>query len=397
MIDLKLVLGKIGWEPTESETPHDSFSTDLPWFEIFSKFGASGFVRTLATDETLIVQAAHPKIEPNELVKALNQIDEVWSQESGFFKADLTTEDFALAAFSKIEALSKVLIEDDVETAFKNFVGDDDAFCEPIDTGSDVNGEFEVIGQSSDEPKNLQSCSKVFGFQIVIGQDIDLLIGISPEMNAHKFERFAEVMIRNLRAKFDLRPTEGEGRVADGFDDYSHRLHLVCEVEKDIESVGQQVRGYLQRLNDLSDAGIDPLVFLGVSDSQKGEMKPQTSSTSLHFESDPEEVSLDIGANSGSATLKKGDFEDQRLRGRDATTALVDVVLRHPGYSDKNMGQVLSILLSIEYHEALELIEKAPTSLAWGVNRERGQMFKTVIEGAGGKVYLSEPGAFTAV
>jgi hypothetical protein len=92
--------------------------------------------------------------------------------------------------------------------------------------------------------------------------------------------------------------------------------------------------------------------------------------------------------------LEAGRFDDPRLKGPDATTSLVDVVLRHPGYSDRRIGQVLSILLSIEYSGSLELINKAPTVIAWGVSRERAQTMKTVIEGAGGKVHLSEPGQF---
>ncbi len=396
MIDLKSVLSKVGWEPTESEPPNDSFSKESQWYEIFSKFGASGFVRTLATDAELVVQAAHPNIEPNEMIKALNQVEDVWSQDSGFFRSNLTSEEFALAAFSKIEALANVLLSDDIEKRFKTFIGEADEFCVAGDSAE--GGDFEVIGGKADS-KDVQSCSDSFGFQLVLEKHIDLLVGVSPEMNANKFERFGEVMIRNLRAKFDLVPVLGEGRIADGFNGYSHRLHILCEVESDVDSVGEEVREYLQRLNDLSDAGIDPLVFLGVSDSQKVDAREaEQPSTTLRFESDPEDddVSLDMRSSAARNKLQKGDFEDQRLRGRDATTALVDVVLRHPGYSDKNMGQVLSILLSIEYHEALELIENAPTTLAWGVNRERGQTFKTVIEGAGGKVFLSEPGAFSA-
>lgn len=97
---------------------------------------------------------------------------------------------------------------------------------------------------------------------------------------------------------------------------------------------------------------------------------------------------------SGQAVLTPGDFTDERLRRPDATTSLVDVVLRHPGYSDRAIGQVLSILLSIDYSKALRTAERAPCVVAWGLSQERAQTFKNVIEGAGGKAVLVEPGAF---
>ncbi|GEM_PF-5759975 len=405
MIDLEKLLKKVGWAFKTCAPPHDSFSSDLQWLEVFSSFGASGFVRTLANDEEIVVQAVHPKIEPNAIVKALQEGEEKWKQSSGFFSCPLSDEERALAVFSRIEALAKVLVSDNAVDAFKHFIGEDEK-C------TSSSGEFEVIGSQSapDREKEsgerkkssvaqnekVQSCSNAFGFQILQDESIDLLIGISPEMNAHKFERFGDIVVRNLRAKFDIKPRLGEGRVSEGFGDYAHRLHVICEVEEgSTKAASAEIYAYLQRLNDLSEAGIDPLVFLGIDDSTKSEKK-QESLQVEDVELPSGEFVLDIGSGKKGTRLEKGNFEDKRLRGRDASTALVDVILRHPGYSDKNMGQVLSILLSIEYHEALELIEDAPTSLAWAVNRERGQMFKTVIEGAGGKVYLSEPGAFDA-
>lgn len=93
-------------------------------------------------------------------------------------------------------------------------------------------------------------------------------------------------------------------------------------------------------------------------------------------------------------TLKQGDFTDERLRREDATSALVDVVLRHPGYSDKNMAKVLTLLLSVDYSQALSIIALAPCMLAKGTGQERARTMKSVIEGAGGKVVLVEPDTF---
>ena len=93
-------------------------------------------------------------------------------------------------------------------------------------------------------------------------------------------------------------------------------------------------------------------------------------------------------------TLRQGDFTDERLRREDATTSLVDVVLRHPGYSDKNMAKVLTLLLSVDYSEALSIIALAPCVLARGTGQERARTMKSVVEGAGGKVVLVEPDTF---
>lgn len=92
--------------------------------------------------------------------------------------------------------------------------------------------------------------------------------------------------------------------------------------------------------------------------------------------------------------LKRGDFEDPRLREPESQAALVDVVLRHPGYSDRRVGQVLSILLSIEYHVALQLMSNSPCVIATGVARDRGDTLKRMVENAGGRVLLTDPGRF---
>ncbi len=106
-------------------------------------------------------------------------------------------------------------------------------------------------------------------------------------------------------------------------------------------------------------------------------------------------VVLDLSAPpEAGAPLTPGKFDDPRLKRPDATTTLVDVVLRHPGFSDKRIGQVLNILLSIESRQARQLADSAPCVIAWGIGRERAMTFRDVIEGAGGKVLLAEPGTF---
>lgn len=92
-----------------------------------------------------------------------------------------------------------------------------------------------------------------------------------------------------------------------------------------------------------------------------------------------------------SDALRPGDYADPRIRRDDATTPLVDVVLRHPGFREKSMHQVLSILLDITYYDATKLTAAAPCLIAWGVSQERAMEFKSVIENAGGRVTLVEP------
>jgi ribosomal protein L7/L12 len=101
-------------------------------------------------------------------------------------------------------------------------------------------------------------------------------------------------------------------------------------------------------------------------------------------------------ASAGSDVVQPGDFTDPRIRREDATTPLVDVVLRHPGYTDKSMRQVLSILLDVDYFEAGKLAKQAPCVIAWGISQERAQDFKRVIERAGGRVTLVEPDSLSS-
>jgi hypothetical protein len=83
--------------------------------------------------------------------------------------------------------------------------------------------------------------------------------------------------------------------------------------------------------------------------------------------------------------LKPGDFDDARLSEPDSSSALVDVV-----------GQVLSILLSVEYHRALQLMGASPLVIAHGVAYARAETLKRVVESAGGKIQLTEPGRYPA-
>ena len=100
----------------------------------------------------------------------------------------------------------------------------------------------------------------------------------------------------------------------------------------------------------------------------------------LSFEEEPSAPAQD-------EPLEPQRYDDERLNRPDATTALVDIILRHPGFSDRRIGQVLSILLSIDTLQAKNLIVQAPCPISWGVSRERALTFKSAIEGAGAKAH----------
>lgn len=132
--------------------------------------------------------------------------------------------------------------------------------------------------------------------------------------------------------------------------------------------------------------------------------EPEDDGVVLNLEGDAsDEQSLREGADDSGETvlqgadsgLQAGNYTDPRLKREDAETALVDVVLRHPGYAERRMAHNLGILLDVDFTDAMELVQDAPCLIAWGVGRERGLRFKQVIENAGGKVVLVEPETFT--
>jgi hypothetical protein len=124
-------------------------------------------------------------------------------------------------------------------------------------------------------------------------------------------------------------------------------------------------------------------VTLGGAPSAASSNEPTT-------ETDASETTLEP-AEPPTGPLETGHFSDSRLQRDDATTSLVDVILRHPGYRDERMAQVLSILLSLDYPDARQLVAQAPTHLAWGVGRERASRIKRVVRDSGGKVVFVEP------
>lgn len=233
----------------------------------------------------------------------------------------------------------------------------------------------------------------------------------------------------HLHTKFDVqvRPLDADDR---GDVDFpaSARTILTLEISvggypSGLSSLQDEVESFLERLEKFSSYGVDLFEYLGVGDTvledahqarayrdrpspseDEAESVMSFSHSRLQRPADrdavdeaPGAVVLDLAAGAGVSSgdsLEPGNYTDPRIQRDDAQTPLVDLVLRHPGYSDRRIGQVLSILLSIEYHDALVIADSAPCVLAWGLGQQRARSFKEVIESAGGKALLVEPGTF---
>ncbi len=245
---------------------------------------------------------------------------------------------------------------------------------------------------------------------------VDVLLGFGSALDADGYTSLQKRLRRNLRAKYDVEvedvaPHEVPGELA-----HVPRMRVALRLTPAVSSrslrvdeVARHAEEYFGTLASLASSGVDPLVFLGVRDAaltgtaSRPERPPpathdlavEETGPQFEAEDDDEPVVLSVADEPKDGDpLETGRYDDPRLQGADANTSLVDVVLRHPGYSDRNIGQVLSILLSLDYARCLELARLAPTVIAWGVARDRAKTMKTVIEGAGGKVYLAAPGEF---
>lgn len=318
--------------------------------------------------------------------------------------------------------------------------GDEDSGDEDSDDGDEDSGSspFESIGD--DEPTD-EIDGPIFDFAVAEAH-VELGIGLAEQLDPDTFDRILAAWSRSLRGRYDVRTDviapDAERQIA--LPGASARLMLrarpdALEGSLTVEDIAPQLRDHIDTLQKISDGGIDPLVFLGVRERSESRGASDAPTRSAPFETIGGDGASDDGASddtnvdrpdtssdesdettflvaddddapgqgmvldlegppSEGSPLRAGRFDDPRLDAVDATTPLVDVVLRHPGYSDRNIGQVLSILLSIDYSDALELANDAPRVIAWGVGNDRAQTMKTVIEGAGGKVHLVEPDTF---
>lgn len=231
------------------------------------------------------------------------------------------------------------------------------------------------------------------------GAGFHVVLQLGHELSVSESENTARAVRRQLRSFLDVdveilpaasrRAVELEVRAADWAEGLSQ------------ESLEAGIVRHLKGLLDVAERGVSPAAFLGLeappaaSTSVSTHSRPSSSTPEPkpRLEPAPSQAEV-VFSMPNRGALKPGDFEDARLGEPDALGALVDVVLRHPGYSDRRVGQVLSILLSVEYHAALRLMQSAPVVIARGVARDRALTMREVITGAGGKVQLSEPGFY---
>ena len=298
---------------------------------------------------------------------------------------------------------------------------------------------FESIGAPTprDEAPPGDKRARLRSFHLRATSTHHLELELEMDQSTRDARALIQSISRNIATRFDAH-----------VDSVRHNPNPVLELrpaisqhtQADVDRLHKDTRRYMERLTTIDQAGISLDLILGADAPPSGEMSQQSSrdemrrtrrdipssqftairpssggpptqpATEQHntgfvlaIEPDPRDTTTS-GADEAPqrvelaaqlrTTLRQGDFTDERLRREDAESALVDVVLRHPGYSDKNMAKVLTLLLSVDYSQALSIISLAPCVLARGTGQERARTMKSVIEGAGGKVVLVEPDTF---
>ncbi len=329
------------------------------------------------------------------------------------------------AVLKEFDRWTKQLEDDHRQKAWQEFLGVRQHSEEETSPNPPQNAAFESIGTRSSASASEATIAATALTRL--GERIRCAIGFhqplgSPALNAledglelsiyTKFRARTETVLSDERAELRL-PEAAKSTLY--FDIYPGADQSPSKLEPKIEA-------YLEQLQSFSGAGIDLATYLGVSDtilddssdsgarddgrrsrrsqtrkSQRSTKRRPSPTPAMEGGRSPADDGFVLGLDTESAghgPLKPGNYTDPRLQREDAQTPLVDLVLRHPGYSDRNINQVLNILFSIEYHEASELAERSPCVVAWGIGLERAQSFKRVIENAGGKALLVEPGTF---
>ena len=394
------------------------------WHQLIATFGTKGFLRALTDGVSLSLECAPPGdqatarkalddsgwsidgesvpfVASRPFPEDIDELHSVWVSVARLADAVRAEDGSAFAAALKVERPER-----EPEPA---------AGEEPPASAS-TGGAFEPIGE--DVGPQMQTA---FAFAIALhGGDVEVVLGFNEVLERDAYEELERRLRGNLRGKFDVRVDVALAHELTARLDAQARTRVGLRVRPDppssdftLRDAEKAIGSYLETLADLSASGIDPLVFLGARASKRNtgafesigsQAQRQTTETEapthilVAADDEPaeEEDAVVFAAPplEPDAPLEAGRHDDERLKRSDATTALVDVVLRHPGYSDRNIGQVMSILLSLDYASCLEIAARAPAIVAWGVARERALTMKTVMEGAGGKVVLVEPGAF---
>ena len=429
-------------------------STDAPdgqtgqWSAILSRFSRHSFARLLlGTDSPAIplrleIALGPPPSDTTPLVDLLKaclqeRSETSWSVLSSeipwIFESPLSEHESPEAALAKAAALALRICEQfeaiDKPGAWSKFLAeliDADPPHQDRDEPSDATprsapaGPFEPIGTASPEDREDKEATITASAVARVQDALHLAVGFPQVLAPDRADALVEGLQHHLHAKYDAR-----ARLIEPDDRPELRLPASCRttlylaVDPPDEGPGlstlrRELTGFLERLEKFSSFGVDLFEYLGVGDivlqpHHEEPRRPDAESpaasplpsrrrapyrTSQAAADDEVVFDLSGGTRGSSSTLRAQDFTDPRLQREDATTALVDVVLRHPGYSDRRIGQVLSILLSIDYHDATTIADAAPCVIAWALGRQRALSFQDVIESAGGKVLLVEPGTF---
>ena len=281
---------------------------------------------------------------------------------------------------------------------------------------------FEQIGPGTTRPTSttasVDSLALVDHLIDSSGRDVDVHFIFSDALDATLRRALEDALSRTTATRFDAYVELAEPREAT---DRSVHMILAPAIstadERDVDALRQDCVRFARRLREFGELGVSLAELIELDRPAPRARSTRTETT--HTDDAPRRGDapasesgfvLDLGGSSSSerddegetelgmparsAGLTAGDFTDPRLRRDDSTADLVDVVLRHPGYSDKNISKVLSILLSIEYSKALMLAQSAPCVIAWGIGQERALTMKNVIESGGGRVVLVEPDTF---
>jgi hypothetical protein len=219
---------------------------------------------------------------------------------------------------------------------------------------------------------------------------------------------------RNLTAKFDLASVDSKVPFRPSALDpmsvrcaFLFRANPIDSESSPLEDILSTLQIYLEELKTLDRAGVNLFAFFGVTAGQECPelRKSATGQGDREVDGDFELSFPEAGAEYESADaislddpkdglLRQGHFADARLRVDDCEDALVDVVLRHPGCSNRRIGQVLSILFSISYLDASELAERAPCVIGWRVGQQAARKIKDVVEPTGAKIVLVPTDSF---
>ncbi|TXD37753.1 hypothetical protein FRC98_08685 [Lujinxingia vulgaris] len=277
-------------------------------------------------------------------------------------------------------------------------------------TSKSAGSPFETIGQSESSPADADAPSPASAQRLEVVDSgegpLKLNVHLSDVLGSAETQRLVHALSHYLHARYDVQAHHATDTSA------PRTLSLAIEPERYLGSrreLTDDLQRFCKRLGDYIEAGGDLQDYLGINDvvlstlpsTEAPSPAPSpsaTSSSSRQPRSSDADTGVVFDLSSASATtareLVQGDFTDSRLKRDDAQTALVDLVLRHPGYSERRINQVLTILLSIDYAAAERLADSAPCVIAWGISRERALSFKDVLHSAGGKALLVEPGTF---